>query len=167
MTSRFHDRGRYAWEFAGEFSVVCPRCANKATVLADGLSWRAKSARVTCAGCGYSANWTATRYRAPTTWRVPNRGTALEPARRSAAPTDPFFKLPLWLVAEVKGGVLWAYNGAHLEFLRNYVGATLRIRQPHVNGSLASRLPAFLLDRRNRAAATKAIAELERRALTG
>ena len=45
---RFDDRGRYAWEFAHEYAVVCPRCRRRATVFPDALSWRAKSARVTC-----------------------------------------------------------------------------------------------------------------------
>jgi hypothetical protein len=43
----------------------------------------------------------------------------------------------------------------------NYLGATLRIREPHRNGSLASRLPSFLTDRKNRATVVKAIASLE------
>jgi hypothetical protein len=163
VTQRFSDRGRYAWEFAHEYAVVCPRGDHKATVFPDALSWRAKSARVTCTSCGFSADWSTTKYRAPAQWRAPNRSSALKPSRRQAAPADPFFSLPLWFVADAKGGVFWAYNAAHLEFIKNYVGATLRIRQPHVNASLASRLPAFLLDRRNRGAVLHAINELERR----
>ncbi len=160
---RFSDRGRYAWEFAHEYVVRCPRCDHRATVFSDGLSWRAKSARVACTSCGYNAQWSATQFRAPANWRAPKRSTALKPPRKQTAPSDPFFQLPLWFVAEAKGGVFWAYNAAHLAFLKQYLGATLRIRQPHVNGSLASRLPAFLTDRRNRRAVIQAIDELERR----
>ena len=83
--------------------------------------------------------------------------------RRLKQPCDPFFKLPLWFVGEIKRQQFWAYNAAHLEFLKNYLGATLRIREPHKNGSMASRLPAFLTDRKNRAAALRAITAMESR----
>jgi hypothetical protein len=75
----------------------------------------------------------------------------------AATPGDPYFTLPLWYVGRVKGEVFWANNAKHLEFLRNYLGATLRFRTPKINGSAASRLPAFLTDRRNRGAVLKAI----------
>ena len=163
MNHRFDDRGRYAWEFAHEYAVVCPRCRRRATVFPDALSWRAKTARVTCTSCGYNADWNTVKYRSPVTWRTPQRSSALRPLLRQAVPADPFFKLPLWFVGEAKGGVFWAYNAAHLQFIKSYVGATLRIRRPQVNGSLASRLPAVLLDRRNRGAVLRAIYELERR----
>lgn len=70
---------------------------------------------------------------------------------------DPFFGCPLWFVGDVKGHVFWAYNPAHLNLIRNYVAATLRIRQPYRNRSVVSRLPAFLLARKNRAAVLKEI----------
>jgi hypothetical protein len=76
---------------------------------------------------------------------------------------DPYFGYPLWLVGEVKGNVFWAYNSAHLSFIRNYVQATIRVREPNRNSSLASRLPHFLLDRKNRSAVLKEIAQLERK----
>ena len=79
-----------------------------------------------------------------------------------STPADPYFGYPLWFVGSVKGDVFWAYNAAHLAFIRSYVQATLRIREPNRNASLASRLPHFLLDHKNRKAALKAISALER-----
>lgn len=78
-----------------------------------------------------------------------------------STPCDPYFGYPLWFVGTVKGNVFWAYNAAHLSFIRNYVQATLRSREPNRNSSLASRLPAFLLGHKNRAAVLKAISALE------
>ena len=70
---------------------------------------------------------------------------------------DPYFDCALWFVGDIKGDVFWAYNDEHLKFIRDYVGATLRIRQPYKNSSLASRLPAFVLAKKNRAAVLKEI----------
>jgi hypothetical protein len=78
-----------------------------------------------------------------------------------STPCDPYFGYPLWFVGTVKGDVFWAYNAAHLSFIRGYVQATLRIRDPDQNGSLASRLPRFLKDHKNRAAVLRAISALE------
>ena len=151
---RFSDRGRYQYEFQHEYAVRCPGCGRKAFVFPEGLAWRAKTARLACTSCGHSGN----------AGRVNFHGQPVGATRRRLKePCDPFFKLPLWFVGELKRQQFWAYNSAHLEFLRNYLGATLRIREPHRNGSMASRLPAFLTDRKNRAAALAAIAEMEGR----
>jgi hypothetical protein len=151
---RFSDRGRYQYEFQHEYAVRCPGCGKKAFVFPADLAWRAKSAKLSCADCGHNAQ----------ARRTNPRGQFVGITRRRLKePSDPFFHLPLWFVGEVKREQFWAYNSAHLEFLKNYLGATLRIREPHINGSMASRLPAFLTDRKNRAAALKAIAELEQR----
>jgi hypothetical protein len=57
---------------------------------------------------------------------------------------DPYFRLPLWLRAEVKGNTLWAYNREHLSILEAYVRADVRRRAPNWNASLVSRLPRWL-----------------------
>lgn len=75
-------------------------------------------------------------------------------------PKDPFFALPLYLVALLPQGILWAWNEAHLAFLKAYIGATLRQRQPHVNRSIASRLPAWALAAKHRTQVLKALNKL-------
>jgi hypothetical protein len=47
---------------------------------------------------------------------------------------DPVFGLPLWLQVRCRGGILWAYNGRHLNELQAYVAATLRVRTNMANG---------------------------------
>jgi len=101
-------------------------------------------ARLLCPGC-------KTETLQPIAWSRTQQST----------PSDPYFGHPLWFVSTVKGDVFWAYNAAHLSFIRNYVQATIRIREPNRNSSLASRLPQFLLDHRNRLAVLKAIRALE------
>jgi hypothetical protein len=81
-------------------------------------------------------------------------------------PSDPTFGLPLWLCLPFRGDVLWAYNEAHLRFLRTYIAADLRHREPNQNGSMASRLPPWMKASKNRAALLTAIRKLESRART-
>jgi hypothetical protein len=59
--------------------------------------------------------------------------------------------------------VLWAYNAEHLDFLEEYVRASIREREPNRNASLASRLPAWLKSAKNREAVLAACAALRRR----
>ena len=138
-------RGHYRGPSVGTARRACRGCGRMLAQRFHTASHK-HDALLRCADCGY-------RMKERIYWS----------SRRSIAPCDPWFRLPLWFVAESKGHAFWAYNAAHLAFLRNYIGATLRIREPHRNGSLASRLPSFLLDRKNRPAVLKAIAALEKR----
>lgn len=68
--------------------------------------------------------------------------------------------LDLWLRAEVASHVLWAFDSEHIDRIEEYVGAALRERTPNWNGSLASRLPRWIKDRKNRDAILSACAQL-------
>jgi hypothetical protein len=109
--------------------------------------------------------------------RLENQGSILFQQMTSAMPegqytlgaeVDPFFHLPLWLRADCAGHTLWAYNVAHLAFIKRYVAATDRRRpEPDEHGwrnrLLESRLPKWMKLARNRAAILAATLELERR----
>ena len=79
-------------------------------------------------------------------------------------PVDWYFHPPLWLPTGCCGEILWAYNAHHLDFIENYVRATLRehARGPHGwrNQALAHRLPKWMQDGQNRAGILKCIAKL-------
>jgi hypothetical protein len=79
------------------------------------------------------------------------------------ATVDPYFRLPLWLRADVRGHTLWAYNREHLAVLEAYVRAELRARTPNWNASLVSRLPRWLKAAEARQSVLRAIARLGRR----
>ena len=100
--------------------------------------------RLKCPGCGLEMD-------EPVEW-VP----ALQ-----GKPHDPFFGLPLWFVATVRGEVLWAYNRKHLSFLKRLVRAALR-EQESPFSTLSNRLPKWMLDRKNRSHVLKAISRLEK-----
>ncbi len=99
-----------------------------------------------CPGCSH---WNYI----PVLWRPDPDGEAY----------DPHFGFGLRLQTRCAGEVLWAYNAEHLAFLRDYVAASIRERAPNANGTLASRLPAWIKKAGNRDAVRRAVARLERR----
>ena len=66
----------------------------------------------------------------------------------------------MYLVTNCCGEELWAYNQEHLDFLEAYVAADLRERKPNVNSSMASRLPKWMKDRKNRKDVLKGLQRL-------
>lgn len=73
------------------------------------------------------------------------------------------FDLNLYLEINCGGNKLWALNPEHLDFIENYVSATLRVRQPNVNRSVASRLPKWILNKNNRDTVLSAIKKLKQK----
>lgn len=146
-TERFSDQGELIYEFNEEFLVVCPKCRSMARVfplesgsekLSNKLTARRK---LVCLNCAYRAEHSG-------------KNAGIGEAR------DWYFRLPLCLAIECGGNVLWAYSKRHLDFIENYVGARLRQRVPHVNKSVASRLPQWILSAKNRDEILKCIAKL-------
>lgn len=86
---------------------------------------------------------------------------------------DSYFEFPLWLQAPCCGHNLWAYNLRHLNLIEAYIGAGLREQEKDPqwgwsNGSLANRLPEWMIVAKHREAVLKAVAKLkiERMSLT-
>jgi len=146
--------------FGAEFLVVCPRCAQRAWVRDRGPAAEPRVA-LTCPNCGLSQFWEPSQ---------PGVLTATNPKRYPAgvvamgATVDWYFHLPLWLQIPCCGETLWAYNAAHLDFLENYVCATLRehTRGPlgWSNQALANRLPRWVKDAHNREDILKCVQKL-------
>lgn len=173
--------------FSDEFAVVCPGCAQKATVYASGP-------RVMCGRCGRIrsaevAGWQGSAHaeiKKHCSWCgeyfsksfeqcAPRPSTIEEPCPNceavyifelywkpvgQASGSDPYFGYDLWYKMSCAGNVLWALNDRHLQFLRSYVGATLRTREPGRNASLASMLPGWLISAKNRAEVLKCLDRL-------
>jgi len=150
----------------------CEACA-KTLDGADG-AWFGPArahARRRCGGCGV---WLEARLqRAKGASRPSSHALPCRPCDRATPaplewqprsprePHDPYFGLPMRLQVPCCGALLFALNEAHLAFLRRYVDAALRERRPHHNASLASRLPGWIKDKKNREAVLKGIERLE------
>lgn len=147
---RFRDPLVRLGRFAGEVLVRCPTCGECATVLAHlgapefraGGGRRVARRRLRCRACGLAED-------------------AFPVTPVFGEPADPYFRQPLWLQADCRGHLLWAYNAGHLDLLESYVAARLRERGP-IPGtmSLVERLPAWLKSAKNRADVLRLIRRL-------
>ena len=157
--------------------VHCPRC--------DRMAVR-RDLRVTCGECGYSDARLAKVKPPPPPQRVTcpdcNRfaGSHREDLRtvrlhcRGCGWTrEPSVKWPqpapvrghrarLWLETDFRGHRLWAVNERHLSFLEAYVAAGVR-ETDLFNGTLASRLPAWIKSGKHRPALLRALRRLRER----
>lgn len=148
----FQDRGETLHQFTDQFLVHCPRCDQCAYVIVvhkahartpiyhkNGLPDAFAPRRLVCHQCGYTRDWE-------------------ERHLRRAQFTDWYFHQPLWLQLPCCGQILWAYNQAHLAFLEAYVGASLRQTLPR--GTLANKLPRWMMQANHRAELLACLAAL-------
>ncbi|MFF7367771.1 hypothetical protein [Streptomyces tricolor] len=165
--SRHRDRGDPLVRYTGRILVVCPGCGGRALVTPrPGLpppryvsELLVLPRRLTCAGCGATAGWSADV-----------RGAGLVAAQPGGT-EDPFFRRPLWLQTRCAGRVLWAYDVEHLEALGAYVGAVVRERGgASPTRAMFARLPRWLKESGHRAevlAGLERLRELARRSAPG
>ena len=137
--SRFNDTGKsvYDFLFKSDFVLVeCPYCLKYAKgIKIMGTNYEYK---LICKLCGMLKNPTMGSW---------GNGT--------------FMGLNLWLRTNCCGHVLWAYNKDHLDFLDSYITSSLRERIPNKNQSLASRLPEWIKNRKNRQELTRGVERLK------
>lgn len=144
---RFQDDGKQIYEFGDEFLIVCPRCSSCAKVLpVENKEMKINQIlfaprKMVCPNCGHNELWKKTSIAV-------------------GAAFDWYFRRPLWLQIECCQNVLWAYNRRHLEFIENYVAAKIRQRAPRINKSVASRLPQWIKNAKNRDEILKCVARL-------
>jgi len=153
-------------DFTDSILVHCPRCNQKAIVVyqkptADSPE-RAPLKKVTCVSCGYNQS---EQQQISVTLTTNSKNILSKKYIVLGLPIDPFFHLPLYLVMDCCKNQLWAYNGAHLSFLKSHVAATLRERDINEkqNNSIGSRLPRWMSAAKNREPVLKAISILESR----
>jgi hypothetical protein len=107
-------------------------------------------ARARCPGCGHSDRYPAIDVPATVEGR---------------AAVDPNLALPLYLVENIGGEVLWVYNLAHLELLDWFLGASLRERVASPGHmTMMARLPRWMKIASARPKLRRAFADLRARA---
>ncbi|MCC3765512.1 hypothetical protein K3N28_20840 [Glycomyces sp. TRM65418] len=117
--------------------VMCPECNRHVGSYRTDLRFES----LCCRGCG----WSRAAAAGPP-WTAPQR-----------------HRWPrLWLETDFRGKSLWAVNEQHLRFMEAYVAAGVRETGPF-NGTIASRLPAWIKSGKNRAAVLRALAKLRSR----
>lgn len=139
---------RTTYDFASSVLVSCPKCQKEAVVQAEDF-FNPKPAfsqiKVVCPSCGFNKMLSNISKREDLKQK---KGNVLI----FGAPVDPYFHFPLWLQAEFKGNIFWAYNHAHLSLLEEHIAAFLRERSgfPYKVRSIGARLPRWMTSATNR-----------------
>lgn len=136
MTNRFTDKNKLLSDFYEEVWVVCPKCSQKAIARNNREK---ETTRLQCLECGY------------------NKETVVE--YKTAA--HRFFGVDLWLLHPFKDDIFYAYNGAHLEYLENYISARIREHKDRTGFTLLEKLPKFYHEAKNRDALLAVIKKLK------
>lgn len=158
MDTRFRDYTTVLAAFEQEVWVQCPQCQRvaRSRCLDQNLTWR-----LTCLHCAYThtASRRAKQQRPMPWWTQSWWGER----QKYGGAVDPLFGLPLWLQTPCCGYVLWAYNEAHLDWLAQYIGATLRERQGSKGNhhAIAVRLPRWMKLAKHRDMLLKGIQHLK------
>ena len=152
MADRFREHEVEHPDRFAEILVVCPQCADVASIIPKPKPGSEENQRVTqrvsCGHCGYQAEETSQGYQSGS----------------SRQPTDPYFGLPLWLQRPFGDNVFWAYNLDHLDFIEAFIRARLRERRQGEHGwsnsGMVSRFPKWLKAGGNREKLLAAIKKL-------
>jgi hypothetical protein len=150
--SRFLDDGTQMVDFLRRYTVVCPVCGAGARVTAreEAALILFAPRRLTCAACGFTKEWA-------------KQGLSYPGAEEGV---DWYFRLPFYFQKRCAGHRLWVACPEHLDFLRRYVVAKHRTRKRDAHGwrnkSLASRIPKWIAESKNRTTVLSALDELEK-----
>ena len=133
----------------GTFKVPCQKCGHQwieKTVSKNNTDRKLpETAKATCPACSF-VNTEKLKWSIDSSL---NQGT------------DPYFGLPLWLKADFKGNLLWAFNLEHLKELQDYVAADLRERLAYPSKwTMTSRLPKWIKNAKNRTEVLKIMEDL-------
>lgn len=161
---RFNAGRTTIWDFGDEFLVVCPACEKMACVKSDPKNSK-NLINLSCLNCGHSkklhADQSSYSFGAGAHAEKCTQGKVV-----IGGPYDWYFHYPLWLQQSCCGHILWAQNQEHLEWLKQYISAKIRIQGKDIlwgysNQSLASRLPKWVQSASNRPKLIKTIVKLE------
>jgi hypothetical protein len=162
--SRFNEKLDLLDDLSGEFLVHCPECDECARVA--GSPDNQLPIRLTCGKCGLAKDWKCSQP-GVRMW-AKDKALFKKGVISIGDSVDWCFHLPLWIKAPCCGHELWAYNYDHLSWLKNYIGAKIRERREDEefgwrNQSLASRLPLWMKDGKNRTPILETIKRLEQK----
>jgi len=141
-TNRFQDENLVLAHFYNEVWVVCPACSGKAVAKTNTAT---KTARLFCVHCGYNKEVS----------------TSIGKNEFVTTAANYFFEVALWLKANFKDEVFWAYNHQHLIYLEQYIAASLREHKDRSHFTLLEKLPKFYHQAKNRSELLKIIQKLK------
>ncbi len=136
------------------FERNCPECGKRISLKIDKVANKKESMKIPCKHCGFTESY------------KPKYIEYEIVADDISNGEEPFFNVDLWLCKEYKGNLFWATNYKHLEYLKQYIEAKIRVRgyfyiDFRYNMTMAAKLPQFIKSGKNRDNLLKIIKQLE------
>ncbi|SFT39914.1 hypothetical protein SAMN05216474_0343 [Lishizhenia tianjinensis] len=143
----FHEIDENHWSgyLQGFLKNVCGHCGSGISYATEPTKEPYIKSEITCEVCKSTQEYNLKWYR-----------------YREDKPTDPFFGFDLWLQTSIKENVLWVYNIDHLDYLMEYVNATLREDNGRHKYSMIRNLPHWVKSGKNRKIIVKKLSKLKR-----
>ncbi len=145
-----NDKTYYSLEFARN----CPECGKRITVNINKVTQKKQSMKIPCKNCGFTESYIPKYVKREIIYGDIKNGK------------ERFFNADLWLKKEYRGNLFWATNYKHLEYLKEYIQAKIRISDYsyidfHWNMTMVAKLPQFIKSGKNRESLLKIIQQLE------
>lgn len=134
-----------------ELNCNCSNCGKELKKSIPNVNEPKETITVKCSNCGDTQDYKPRNIKLE--WIYNNNGQ----------PTEPYYRLPLWLTETVKGQSLWAYNYKHLAYLKEYVAADLREKNGRLYWTMVEKLPEWMKSAKNREVVIKGIEKLEKK----
>lgn len=127
-------------------NTPCGHCGSSIVFISETVSKTASTLRLTCEVCkkekAYKPQWF--RYKKETN-------------------KDPYFGLDIYLQIGVKNHTLWLYNLKHLQYLKDYIAASLRKDDGRHKYSMITNLSQWIKSAKNRDLILKKMNKLEQK----
>lgn len=141
MNNRFYDSGETIYSFFENYDKLleCSDCQGC-------IRLKRNNFIICCNNCGYLKDIRSMGY-VITSWGR-NEGIC--------------YNHKLWLRTPCCGKELWAFNKEHLEYIEGYITSKIRNRKPNINQSVASRLPSWMNDSKNKIHISRVVEQLKK-----
>ncbi len=141
------------WKISYDIEVkfFCSNCAERIEKRIEDVGEKKESIKVKCTKCKITHEY------------KPRNTKRRKWFASTGNVSDPFYNLPLWIRGQIKNETFWAYNYEHLEYLKNYVQAKLRVRSGYGYTSMVEKLPSWIKAKKNREDIVKLIEKLEKK----
>ncbi|MBA6316803.1 hypothetical protein [Cellulophaga baltica] len=142
----FQDSENENWSgyVQGFINQACGNCGSRISHTTEPTRKPYKLSEITCEVCKSERDYKIKWYR-----------------YRNEKSTDPYFGFDLWLQANIKDKELWLYNIDHLDYLKEYVEASLREDDGRHKYSMITNLPQWIKSSKNRELIVKKLNSLK------
>jgi len=144
-----YSKERKAETFILKINVNCPNCGIKIENRIGNIKEKKSKVSIKCKNCSETNSF------------KPRYVEEYEEFDTANGVIEPVFGCELWYWSRFKGESFWATNSEHLNDIKNYVKAKVRVRSGKDYTTMVEKLPKWISNKKNRDAILKLINKLE------